>query len=124
MNWLTPPSRTPSPSQARADYEQSVVGINTMQHEVFLSQLPQMLESLRIIAENMVAVMNNALKSFSEMQQLLMKGESGKVCCWVLHVFLCVFSPSLVPRPRSQASFPGPREVGEKGLHGFHCLYM
>jgi len=50
-----------------------------MQHEAFLSQLPQILESLRIIAENMVAVMNNALKSFSEMQQLLVKGESGKV---------------------------------------------
>jgi len=65
--------------EARAEYEQNVVGINTMQHEAFLSQLPQILESLRIIAENMVAVMNNALKSFSEMQQLLVKGESGKV---------------------------------------------
>ena len=51
-----------------------------MQHEVFVTQLPQTLDALQNIACNMVAVVNNALKSFSDMQQLLVKKEGGKVC--------------------------------------------
>ena len=38
-----------------------------------------MLESLRNVAENMVAVLNNSLKCFSNMQDLLVHGQKGKV---------------------------------------------
>lgn len=41
----------------------------------------QVLDSLRNTAENIVAVVNNALKSFSDMQMLLVKGDMAKVKC-------------------------------------------
>lgn len=45
----------------------------------------QVLETLRNVAENMAAVMNNSLKCFSEMQNLLIHGQKTTVSdSWTL----------------------------------------
>ena len=53
--------------------------MNAVQNECFTGQLPRIIDSLTNVAENMAAVVHNALKSFSEMQRLLVKGEGSKV---------------------------------------------
>ena len=60
-----------------------------------------MLEILRSIAENMVAVLNTALKGFSEMQLMLLKGEGVAVstvastCISITNTFASVGSSAL-----------------------------
>lgn len=64
--------------EARLEYEGAVGEMNAVQNECFTGQLPRIIDSLTNVAENMAAVVHNALKSFSEMQRLLVKGEGSK----------------------------------------------
>ena len=68
----------PSCLQARSDYEATVTYINSLQHDVFLRQLPQAITNLRITVQAMVGVVNTALKSFLEMQLTLTAGSSSE----------------------------------------------
>ncbi len=52
----------------------------------------QDLQTLRTVVENMVAVVNNALKSFSEMQTLFLSGVANEKVRMYMYT-------SLVPRP-------------------------
>ena len=89
--------------EARAEYEAVVDQTNVIQQDILGAQLPQVcvnvcvccvcvrerescafyimqvLENLRNVAENMLAVINNTLKCFSNMQHLLLHGEKEKV---------------------------------------------
>lgn len=64
--------------EIRAEYEDMVDQTNALQQDSLGTQLPQVLEGLRNVAENMLAVMNNTLKCFSNMQHLLLHGEKEK----------------------------------------------
>lgn len=71
--------------QARNEYEVIVSHVNSLQHDIFLTQLPGVLNSLYSIATNMVAVVNNALKSFSEMQTVLVSGSAAEKVLYLEH---------------------------------------
>lgn len=64
--------------EARSEYEATVTHVNSLQHDVFLRQLPQALTSLRSTIEAMVGVVNTALRSFLEMQLTLIAGSSSE----------------------------------------------
>ncbi|XP_064384154.1 uncharacterized protein LOC135333176 isoform X2 [Halichondria panicea] len=64
--------------ESKEDYETAVQYLNQLQQDVFTSQLPGVLDILRTTAQNMVAVVNNALKCFTDMQSQLMLGNGLK----------------------------------------------
>lgn len=65
------------PLQARMEYDVAVNSLNSLQTTVFVTQLPCTLSALQTLAENMVAVMNTGMKSFVQMQDVLVHGKQG-----------------------------------------------
>ncbi|KAL5499317.1 hypothetical protein EMCRGX_G010706 [Ephydatia muelleri] len=61
--------------EARLEYDVAVNSLNTLQSSVFVTQLPSTLCSLQTLVENMVTVMNTGLKSFVQMQDVLLHGK-------------------------------------------------
>ena len=69
----------PPPPQARLEYEEAVQCLNSLQQTVFVTQLPFTVSALQTLAENMVTVMHTGLRSFVQMQEVLVHGKQASL---------------------------------------------
>ena len=80
--------------QARQEYTELVEVTNSFQNDLCLNELPHALMSMRETAEQMISVVQTALKSF-EMQQVSLIGSVGvqlvSVLCMYVSMYVCTY---------------------------------